>query len=138
MRCALLVLVVGCVGSPPPDQNQKTQDPGPEIDGTYLDLRYGRCSGGVGGEIRCAGSPCDGLAETACGTAACVSAYTDDGSGARQFRECFPVDTRSLATGDCTSLTTADACVTRSDCSPVYVGQPFGTFVRCDLDPAGM
>src|SRR5439155_7403256 len=78
MRWALVLLVGGCAASPPAEQ---THDPGPEIDGTYLDVRYGRCSGGVGGTIRCAGSPCDGLDEAACGAAACVSAYTDDGAG---------------------------------------------------------
>ena len=120
-----------------PEPNQMQEPGGGEIDGTYLDVRYGRCSGGVGGAIRCAGSPCDGLAEAACGTATCVSAYTDDGAGTTAFRECFPVDTRSTATGDCTTLTTPEDCVTRADCSPVYVGQVFGTFARCEVDPGG-
>src|SRR4051812_2698523 len=110
MRWTFVLLVVGCGSSPPTDQMHEpdAQDPGGEIDGTYLDLRYGRCTGGVGGAIRCAGSPCDGLEEAACGTAACVSAYTDDGAGAQQFRECFPVDTRSTAPGACSSLTTPE------------------------------
>jgi hypothetical protein len=138
MRWTLVLLVVGCGSGPPTDQTHEPDAPGGgEIDGTYLDVRYGRCSGGVGGAIRCSGSPCDGLAETACGTAACVSAYTDDGAGALQFRECFPVDTRSTAPGSCASLTTPDACVTRPDCSPVYVGQVFGSFARCMVDPGG-
>lgn len=137
----VLVLVAGCdvsTGGPTqdPSSSSNPSDPGPgggEIDGTYLDAERGECFGGIGGGIRCAGSPCDAmLAEPECAaTSGCIVAYTQDDAGALAFRRCFPIDARSTAAGTCDTLA-ADACVTRAECSAVYRGVSiFSSFVRC-------
>jgi hypothetical protein len=134
----VVVLVAGCdVGTGDPSQDPSAtsnpNDPGPEIDGTYLDAQRGACFGGVGGAIRCAGSPCDAmLGETECAaTSGCIVTYTEDDAAALAFRSCFPIDARSTAAGTCDTLA-ADACVTRADCSAVYRGVSiFSSFVRC-------
>jgi hypothetical protein len=138
----ILVLVAGCdVGTgDPSSSSDPTANPidgglesGGEIDGTYLDAERGACFGGVGGAIRCAGSPCDAmLGETACAaTSGCILSYTQDDAGALTFRSCFPIDARSTAAGTCEALAAAD-CVTRADCDSVYTGTSiFSSFVRC-------
>lgn len=128
---AALALTVGCVGSGPnaQDPSDESPNPEPEIDGTYLDVTLGACIGGVGGEIRCSGSPCDAIEDAAscAATARCFVGLNVDTS----FRDCFPVDPRTTATSVCTDLTAAQ-CATREDCTAVYAGPAFyGSFVRC-------
>lgn len=131
----ILVVAAGCVAGGPgggKGSSSNPSDPGPEIDGAYLRPALGACVGGVGGAIRCSGSPCVVLDEASCAASTtCFVAYTDDGAGGLTFRACFPIDTRSTAAGSCASLT-ADACVTREDCAGVYRGTSiFSSFVRC-------
>lgn len=132
---AAVALVSGCVWNEPTDMPSDMepgdmQPGGGEIDGVYLDVRLGFCAGGVGGEIRCSGSPCDAIEDpTSCAaTAACFVGLNADAT----FRDCFPVDTRSTASGACAALDAA-GCATREDCTAVYSGPAFyGSFVRCE------
>jgi hypothetical protein len=137
MRWLALLLAVAACDVSTGDPSQDPSDPGPgggEIDGEYLDVQRGACFGGVGGTIRCSGSPCETLDEATCAAnAACSVTYTVDDANARTFRGCFPIDARSTAAGDCTTLGAAD-CATRSDCSPSYRGVSiFSSFVACNV-----
>ncbi len=140
----MVLVLAGCVatvgGSSSSDPSADPNEPVPvtgEADGTYLDVTVGACIGGVGGAIRCAGSPCDAmLGEAACAaTTGCIVSYTQDAAGALTFRSCFPIDTRATAAGSCDALAAAD-CVTRADCRAVYQGTSiYGSFVRCETRP---
>lgn len=130
MRVVLLLVLAGCIIESVDDEKlPNTQDPGGEIDGTYLDTFHGVCVGGVGGEIRCSGSVCDPLERDACAaTAGCYVALQDDGT----FRHCLPIDARQSTAGDCASLTVYQ-CASREDCASVFGGQSlFASFVRCE------
>ena len=131
MRVVLLLFVAACtVQSVQDDQAPQDDTPEiePEIDGTYLDTFRGVCVGGVGGEIRCSGSPCDPLEQASCAaTAGCYVALQDDGT----FRHCLPIDPRQTTAGACASLTVYQ-CASREDCASVFMGQSiFASFVRC-------
>lgn len=134
MHRLALVLVAACSSGSSREPPDASPEPG-EIDGQYLDARRGACFGGVGGDIRCSGSPCVVLDEPACIAAGtCFVAYTED-AGATTFRGCFPIDARSTAAGTCDTLAAA-ACVTRADCAGIYLGATqFGSFVRCEALP---
>ncbi|HTL36114.1 MAG TPA: hypothetical protein VL326_23445 [Kofleriaceae bacterium] len=130
---AVFALVVGCLPNAPTDddssEDPNAHQPGPEIDGTYLDTSVGACVGAVGGAIRCSGTTCDAIEDaTTCAAApGCFVALNADAT----FRKCFPVDTRATATAPCADLD-ATLCATRENCTAVYQGQSiFGSFVNC-------
>ena len=128
MRAVVLLLLAACTVESVEDDQATPDNQSPEIDGTYLDTFRGVCVGGVGGSIRCSGSPCDPLEQATCAvTAGCYVALQDDGT----FRNCLPIDTRQSAAGACASLTVYQ-CASREDCASVFMGQSiFASFVRC-------